>query len=189
MHRDHEHGRILVEDRLGSVSVVDVPVDYGHASHPEGRLGVADGDGDAVEDAEPHAAVGQRVMSGRADQRIHVVHRAGDDRLDRADGPACRQLGDLKPAASEPGRPVARVTAAVGAQLLDPGHVRGCVHGQQLLPGGRTRGHVGRSRRSSLTCTRFWKRRLVAMLSTWASGSSQPPASRYPAALPVSCHR
>ena len=64
--RDEEHGRVVAEDLLGAVSVVDVPVDDRHALEAELGLGVAGGDRDVVEEAEPHRRVRPRMVSRAA---------------------------------------------------------------------------------------------------------------------------
>ena len=79
MQRDVEHRRVLPEDRLRAVPVVDVPVDDRHPLRPELCLRRAGGDRDVVEEAEAHRAVGGRVMAGRPDDR----ERTARGRLDR----------------------------------------------------------------------------------------------------------
>ena len=64
--RQEEHLRVGVEDVVGAVAVVHVPVDDHHplaAAHVD-RM--ARGDGDVVEQAEAHRAAGLGVVAGRA---------------------------------------------------------------------------------------------------------------------------
>ena len=64
--RDVEDVRIVPEDLLGPVAVVHVPVDDQHALAEGGTRGRRDGH--VVEEAEPHGAVGRRVVPRGADR-------------------------------------------------------------------------------------------------------------------------
>ena len=66
----HEKDRVVVaHDRLGAVSVVDVPVEDRHAGKSQLRLRVAGGDDDVVDETEAHRSVGQSVVPRWTDQR------------------------------------------------------------------------------------------------------------------------
>ena len=70
--RHVEDGRVVAEDVLRAVAVVDVPVDDRHALEPELGLRRARRDRDVVEEAEPHRAVGRArggPAAGRARSR------------------------------------------------------------------------------------------------------------------------
>ena len=74
-----EDGVVVAKDLLGAVAVVDVEVDDRDTRKAELGLGVAGGDGDVVDEAEAHRAVGERVVPGRPDER----ERLPVDRLER----------------------------------------------------------------------------------------------------------
>ena len=78
-----KHARIVPENLLGAVAVVDVEI---HDRHPFGAMdgtGAAGGDGDIVEEAEAHRRRRLGMMAGRAhgDEGIgdlaghHLIHR------------------------------------------------------------------------------------------------------------------
>src|SRR4051812_36667969 len=79
--RDEEHGVVVPEDVLRSVSVVDVEVDDRDAFGP-GRLCSASRDCDVVEQAEAHRVTLRCMVSGRAHERERLVARG----LDRDSG-------------------------------------------------------------------------------------------------------
>src|SRR5690606_19367160 len=86
-----EDAAVLVENVLGAVAVVHVPVDDGDALQSVDGAGVTGRDGDIVEDAETHAPVGGGVVSGRADCTEGVAVFPGDhgvDRFEQAPGSA-----------------------------------------------------------------------------------------------------
>ncbi len=63
--RDHQHARIVGEDLLGAVAVVDVEVDHRHALEGVRGERVRHADGDVVEETEPHRAIALGMVSGR----------------------------------------------------------------------------------------------------------------------------
>ena len=67
MNREESHPRVVVEDRLCAVTVMDVPVDDQHALRASVEGGLR-GDGDVIEQAEAHRAPGERVVAGRTDE-------------------------------------------------------------------------------------------------------------------------
>jgi hypothetical protein len=67
---------VVVEDVLRAVTVVIVEIDDENAADVVNLLQVTRGDGDVVEDAEPHAAIACRVMAGRAHRAERVLHTA-----------------------------------------------------------------------------------------------------------------
>ena len=81
---------VRVEDVVGAVAVVDVPVDDHHPREPVRSRGAPRGDRDVVEEAEPHPPRGLGVVPGRA-QRAHARRRlAAQQRVDQPHGPAAR---------------------------------------------------------------------------------------------------
>ena len=136
--RDREHGRVVPEHGLCAVAVVNVPVDDGDASYAPRGLRMADPDGHVREDAEAHPEIGKRVVTGRAHERVGVLDGALENRVDRGDRAAGRELGDLERAVAERSL-AARVAASSLRQLLDPVDVLLRVNAQELLDGGGTR--------------------------------------------------
>ena len=67
--RDEEDRRVVADDRLRPVPVVDVPVEDRDPPEPELGLRPARGDRDRVEDAEAHRAVRLGVVPGRPRER------------------------------------------------------------------------------------------------------------------------
>ena len=72
--------RVVAEQRLGAVSVVDVEVDDGDALEPELDLRVPGGDRDVAEDAEAHRRGLERVVPGWANQREAAASSTASDR-------------------------------------------------------------------------------------------------------------
>lgn len=88
MDRTEEHIRSVIEDVLGAISVVHIPVDDGDALET-GCPGVGRRDGDSVQEAESHGLVAGGVMSGRTDKdesRIDLTCHDGFDRIDARSG-------------------------------------------------------------------------------------------------------
>ena len=93
--REVEHARVVVEDVLRAVAVMDVDVDDGDALDSRLFERARDGDGDVVEEAEAHRAVRRRVVPGRANEAEGGIELAAQDRLrrgERAAGGAQRGL-------------------------------------------------------------------------------------------------
>ena len=86
MRGEVENLPVGVEDVLGAVAVVDVPVQDRYAPQPA-RAGVLGGDGGVVEEAESHPVARARVMPRRPG--YGEGRRARQGALDRPDcGPA-----------------------------------------------------------------------------------------------------
>ena len=89
MHRNEADRRVMLDERLRSVPVMNVPVYDQYALGVETRASVEGGDCYVAEEAEPHCPIAQGVMTGRAysaeaarrlaaQREIHgVEHRAG----------------------------------------------------------------------------------------------------------------
>src|SRR5579884_365319 len=86
--RDEEDRRVVRQQVLRPVAVVDVPVDDRDAADAELGLRPARGDRDRVEQAKAHRAVSLRVVAGRPRER----ERAAADGLDRCAGREQRGL-------------------------------------------------------------------------------------------------
>ena len=96
MNRGVEHLRRLVEDILGAVAVMEVPVDDHHSPKAPLPDQIGRRDRHVVEEAETHRARGQRMMAGRAYDREGVVGGAVGDRLDRGQDAARRKYRGLE---------------------------------------------------------------------------------------------
>ena len=132
--RDRQHVGLRVERRLRPVAVVDVPVDDGDALHAAHGAGMGGRDGEVAEDAEAHAAGGDGVVPGRADERVGVRDAAVEHGVDALDDGARGAAGDGQPAATERRDAVAGV-AALGQLALgrDASQVLGRVDAQDLV--------------------------------------------------------
>ncbi len=136
--RDEQDVGVGVEDVVGPVAVVDVPVDDHHAREAVRRGRPPRGDRDVAEEAEPHRPRRLGVMAGRT-QRAHAhVRLAAQQRVDQrhraARGP---QRGTER--AGHRVRVLIDRPAPGGAQLLHEGHVGLRVHQvqQRALDRGR----------------------------------------------------
>ena len=87
----YRHARVVVEDVLGAVAVVDVPVDDRHPLTVGGQLRGADRG--VVEQAEPHRPVGEGVMPGRPGRRERDLALPRPQRGDRSEHAARSTAG------------------------------------------------------------------------------------------------
>ena len=104
MHGEVEDGGVLLEQVLGAVPVMDIPV---HDEH-SGQSGVAEragGDGDVVEEAKPHGEPALGVMSGRTHGGEASLHLARGDRAGQGKDRSRREAGDLRAARADGGVP------------------------------------------------------------------------------------
>ena len=77
----HQHALVAGEDVLGSVAVMHVEVDDGHALQAVPLQRVLGADRDVVEKAEAHRAVVAGMVAGRAHRAEGVFEFARDDRV------------------------------------------------------------------------------------------------------------
>ena len=90
MSAEEQHIRVRIENVLGSVAVMHVPVCDHHPSQPVVADRMPCRDCDVVKDAEPHALVGPRVMAGGPECTEGLAAGALDHFVDRcADGSGC----------------------------------------------------------------------------------------------------
>ena len=127
---------VLVEDALGAVAVVHVPVHHRGPGDAVGVARVVYRDPDVGEDAEAAAEIRLGVVAGGTHQRVAVVDRTRDHRVHHRDGAARGEAGDLVAAVPE-GSALPRLAAALGRERDDPLDVLGSVDPEQLLPGRR----------------------------------------------------
>ncbi len=136
MDREERDRGIVVEDLLGAVAVVDVPVDDQDPVEPEPLDGVRRGDGDAAEQAEAHRLVGPGVVAGRPDRAEGPAIGPLDDRRDRIDRRARREPRREGRAGRDPGVDL-DLPAASRGEGVDCRDVAGRVDPEQLLVGRR----------------------------------------------------
>ena len=86
MRAEVQYGWIVVEDRLGAVAVVDIPVHHEDASEVVVLSRVPGPDGYIIEETEAHGPIGERVMARR-------THRA-EDGVQRPDRHAINGVRD-----------------------------------------------------------------------------------------------
>ncbi len=130
---DVEHRRVVVEDGLGAVAVVGVPVEDGHPGR-RAAAGVRRGDGRVVDQAEPHRPRPLGVVPRRAAGAEGAVDLAVDHGVDGRQGGAGRQRGGVEADVVD-GRVGVEVAASRGRQPLDGGQVGGVVHLLEIAPG------------------------------------------------------
>jgi hypothetical protein len=135
---EKEHRGVVVEQVLGAVAVVDVPVDDHHPLDPVPALQVARRHRDVVEQAEAHRPVGLGVVTGRAHAGEPVVDLAGHDRVNQGEHPAGGQAGGVMGGRRHPGVGVEREALVVRARrhLAQVGRV---VHEGEVRGGGSPR--------------------------------------------------
>src|SRR5919112_6148438 len=92
MHREVEDAGVPVEDVLGAVAVVHIPVQDGDLLQPL-REGVSGCDGRVVREAEPHPVVPPRVVARRTGDGEGRL--TGEGALDRRAGGPAREGGSL----------------------------------------------------------------------------------------------
>src|SRR5262245_14808225 len=107
-----ENTRVVVEDVLRAVAVVDVPVDDEHPLNPVYFLGVAGSQGDVVEEAEAHRVRRRGMMPGWADEAERDWIRPGKNRTGR---------GTTRPGGREADPIRRRADDGVGVQVAAPG--------------------------------------------------------------------
>ena len=85
---DEQHGRVVLEQVLRAVAVVDVPVEDQNALEVEFVAQRAGGDDDVVEQTEAHRAVALGVVTGRPDRAEGPPQPAASDLPGGLDHPA-----------------------------------------------------------------------------------------------------
>lgn len=136
MQRDRQHVRVVVEDRLGPVAVVDVPVQHGDALRQPVRLHGADGDGDVGQQAKAVGEIRQGMVPRRARQGIGVVQRPLQHGAQCAGRQSRRQARGLESAGAEGGAETQFAAARVRQGLKGVDVVRR-MHPQQIGACGR----------------------------------------------------
>ncbi len=129
MHREVQHPAVVVEDVLGAVAVVYVPVQDGDPLQPA-REGVAGGDGGVVGEAEPHPVVSSGMVARRTGDGEGRL--AGEGAIDgRAGGPA-GERGSL-PGTLPQGGVRAEIATARPGHLPDAVEVGRVVYGGEVI--------------------------------------------------------
>ena len=132
MDRDEQHLAALVEDEVGPVAVVDVPVEDQDALGGVLAQRVRRRDGDVVEEAEAHRLRALGVMTRRAQCREARGGAPGHQGLCQRDG-ATRGVQRGRPRRGYAGRVGVQMPATGRAQALDQIHVLGRVHGDERV--------------------------------------------------------
>ena len=126
------HARVVAEDVLGAVAVVDVEIDDGDPCQAVRLQGMRGGDGDVVEEAEAHGLVAGGVVAGRAAGDEGVVHLAAHHPVHRHHRAAGGMAGGVQAVRVHAGVGVERVQAFAGRGGFDEVDVGGVMHPQQL---------------------------------------------------------
>ena len=130
--RHIEHLGARVEEVVGAVAVVNVPVEDQDPLERVLRDRVDRGDGDVVEDAEAAGARTQRMMARRTAGGEGCDRIAGDEDVDHRDGPADRPQSGL-PRSMADQRVVVDLAAAGRAEPLERRHIARVVAGLEQL--------------------------------------------------------
>ncbi len=112
MRGEKENGRIVVENFLRAVAVVDIPVDDHDALDAVLFLRVARGDGSVSEEAKSFGAFRHGVVPGRAHGGESVAGASGHDRIHGGQRRADRAHGRIV------GSPGDRAVGAVAHEFL-----------------------------------------------------------------------
>ncbi len=130
MYGEEPNTGVVVKDRLRAVAVVNVPIDDENTLQAQ-RETRCSGQGNIVEQAKPHRALGERVMSRRADEAQCLRIGAVDDSPYRvAQRPGC-QSRDFY-GCRRHDRVWVRAAAPLVRKLLQCGSVLGIVRALQL---------------------------------------------------------
>ena len=124
---DVEHIVAVFEGVLGAVAVVDVKIDDGDAGEVVAADEMLGGDGDVVENAEPHGLIALGMVAGGADGAKGAIHRAGHGRITGGEDSADGQAGDVVAAGADARVHGADERHAFVAEHADQVHVRGFV--------------------------------------------------------------
>ena len=135
--RDERDPIVAIEDLLGAVAMVRIPVDDQDSFTPGGEHGR--GDGDIVHQAEPHRVGRGGVMTGRADDAECGVCIPCIEALDRRRAGACGEHSRRPRLAHDTGVGVKR-SSPCDAEAFDRVERRCLVDPGQLLAGRRSRG-------------------------------------------------
>jgi hypothetical protein len=136
--REVEDGRVAPEHLLRPVAVVHVPVDHGDALDAASS-GVRGGDGDVVEQAEPHGLGRPRVVPRRAEERHPLADGSVDHRVDHRDQRAGGEARDVDALRGDVG--VRIEVAGLAAELAQGVDEAALVDAGELFVGGRPGGH------------------------------------------------
>src|SRR5690349_22914089 len=88
MHRHEMDVGLVLDERLSSVAVMDIPIDDENPAESVLFARIVRGDRDVAEQAEPHCSIVDGVVSRRADRRetalVDSAHREIDSRKNAA---------------------------------------------------------------------------------------------------------
>jgi hypothetical protein len=132
---EEQHAGVGIEDILGAVAVVDVPIhDHDPLAAPLG-LRVGCGDRHVVEQAETPCPGRLGMVTGRPDQGEGALGAAAEHGLDCGDRGAGGHFGGLD-AAGRYRRGIDVEPGILAAQFEDVAEIGAGVNAPQLLPGG-----------------------------------------------------
>lgn len=143
MDGEEEDVGVFVEDVLGPVAVVDVPIDDEDAVDAPSFAGVAGGDGGVVVDAEAHAAGCGGVVAGGADGGEGVADVALEDGIDGGESGAGGETGDFGGLGADVGIAGGEGFGVAGCVVGDGFEVGAGVDEVEVLVEGETGGEAG----------------------------------------------
>ena len=102
VHRDEVNVRLILDQRLSAVAMMDIPVDDENALQSMFLARVVRGDGDVAEQAESHRAIVDSMMTGRPDGAKAARMHATDCEVDRGQhAPGSRRRRLPRPTAGD----------------------------------------------------------------------------------------
>lgn len=89
MNAAKEDRRAFVKDVLGSIAVVDIPIEDADSFDGVGLLGVVGSNSDIIEEAKAHGFFSTGVVTGRAHEVEGTLESRLKDGVNTGDGPPC----------------------------------------------------------------------------------------------------
>ena len=86
---------VVIENVLGAVPMVDVPINDKNFSNPMFLLSVSGGNGCVIEDSKPHPLGRSGVMTGRTGQAKGMISQVAQNVINRKKRAAGGAQGDL----------------------------------------------------------------------------------------------
>jgi len=149
VHRGVEDIRVFVEDGLGAITVMHVPVE--DRDTEAARLRGRSSDGDVVDEAEAHRAIGGGVVSRRTHERERGVEPTVEDSKCAVDRAAGREERSVVAAGRVVGVGIEPTGLAIRDRDLERVEVARRVHALELGASGESSGDGDRPRAEATT--------------------------------------
>lgn len=139
MNAAEEDGGAFVKDVLGSVAVVDIPVEDADPFDAVCLLGVVGRNGDIIEEAKAHRFFGTGVVTGRAHEIEGALESPLEDGINTGNGSACGEGSGAIGIGADEGFSEVDGVATGQAGLFNEGPVFRTVDGLDPFGGSRLR--------------------------------------------------